>query len=257
VTLVFGVVHLLPLATSPRFTSRALVLERALADTDALVSGGVDGLIVENFGDAPFYRDHVPPSTIAEMTAIIARLRAEIGAAPKIGVNVLRNDGAAALSIAAATGASFVRVNVLSGVMFADQGQIEGRAAELLRLRRALEAEIEIFGDVAVKHALPPPGFSISQAAKDTAYRALADALIVTGTGTGEACELEDLRTVRKAVPDRPLFVGSGVTAQNIGQISSDADGVIVGTSLKRDGRVTEPVDPARVRELISRAATR
>jgi membrane complex biogenesis BtpA family protein len=249
-----GVVHLLPLPGSPRFTGRTEVVERALADARAIVEGGLDGCIVENFGDAPFFRDSVPPTTIAEMTALTERIRAALGPAPLLGVNVLRNDARAALAVAAATGADLVRVNVHTGVMLTDQGSIEGRAHETLRDRAAIEAGVAILADVAVKHATVPPGFDLEQSAKDTAYRGLADALIVTGAGTGAAVEPERLARVRASVPDRPLFVGSGARPDTVAALLGLADGVIVGSSIERDGRAGEPVELERVRAFVRAA---
>ncbi|MBK7580939.1 MAG: BtpA/SgcQ family protein [Myxococcales bacterium] len=249
-----GVVHLLPLPGSPQFSSRRAVLDRALADADALLGGGLDGFVVENFGDVPFFREEVPPATVAEMTAVCARLRAQVGSEMLLGVNVLRNAAGAALAIAAAIGADFIRVNVHSGVMLTDQGTLEGRAHETLRTRALLAPSVEILADVAVKHATPPAGFDLEQAAKDTAYRALADGLIVTGSGTGRATSVERLSSVRRAVPDRPLFVGSGASSGSVAALLAVADGVIVGTHLKHDGRVEAPVDAERVRAFVSAA---
>lgn len=246
-----GVVHLLPLPGSPRFVDRAVVRERALHDAEALTTGGMDGFVVENFGDAPFARDRVASSTVAEMAVILEHL---VDFGGLVGVNVLRNDAAAALAIAAATGASFIRVNVHTGVAYTDQGSIEGRADETLRLRRQLESQVEIVADVGVKHALMPPGFSLKQSARDTAHRGLADGLIVTGKGTGEPASLEDLGTVRRAVPKTPLFCGSGVSETSVAEVLGLADGVIVGTALKMGGEVANPVDAARVKRFVARA---
>ncbi|MFO0566471.1 MAG: BtpA/SgcQ family protein [Polyangiaceae bacterium] len=252
--LVLGVVHLLPLPGSPRFAGREPVLSRALADAERLLEGGADGFVVENFGDAPFYKDQVPAGTVAEMTALVERIRTRVGSAPLVGVNVLRNDATAALAVAGATASDFVRVNVHVGVMFTDQGTVEGRAHETTRLRASTVAEVAIVADVAVKHASPPPGFDLVQSAKDTAYRGLADALVVTGAGTGAPASPERLRQVRAAVPDRPLLVGSGVDTGSIAELLALADGVIVGTSVKQGGRVSEPVDVSRVRALLAAA---
>lgn len=249
-----GVVHLRPLPESPGFVSRDDVLDRALADAEALVRGGLDGFIVENFGDVPFFGERVAPSTIAEMAVVTERLRSAVGAEPLVGVNVLRNDASAALAIAAAADGDFIRVNVHTGVMLTDQGSLEGRAARTLRERRALSTRVEILADVGVKHATRPAGFSLEQAAKDTAHRGLADALIVTGRGTGSAADAAELGAVRAAVPERPLFVGSGVTAATARDWLAVADGVIVGTWLKEDGRLEAPVSVSRVGEL-ARAA--
>jgi membrane complex biogenesis BtpA family protein len=249
-----GVVHLRPLPESPGFVNRGEVLERALSDADALIRGGLDGFVVENFGDVPFFGERVPPSTIAEMAVVTERLRRAVGADALVGVNVLRNDASAALAIAAAADGDFIRVNVHTGVMLTDQGSLEGRAANTLRERRALSTEVEILADVGVKHATRPAGFSMEQAAKDTVHRGLADALIVTGLGTGSAADAAELGVVRAAVPDRPLFVGSGVTAQTVRDWLAVADGVIVGTWLKEGGRVEAPVSPTRVSELVRAA---
>jgi len=252
--LLLGVVHLGALPGSPLFAGRREVLERALADADALVEGGLDGVIVENFSDVPFHKDNVPPATIAEMAVLTERVRRAIGSDCLLGVNVLRNDARAALAVAAAAGADFIRVNVHTGVMYCDQGTVEGRAEQTLRDRRALGANVEILADVAVKHATVPAGFSLPQSAKDTAYRGLADGLIVTGSGTGGATDLADVRTVRAAVVDRPLFVGSGISDASVADALAIADGAIVGTWLKEDGKVKSPVSLERVRALVSAA---
>jgi membrane complex biogenesis BtpA family protein len=171
-----------------------------------------------------------------------------------VGVNVLRNDALAALAVAAATGAAFIRVNVLSGTMSTDQGALVGRAAEVARLRRALGSPALVLADVFVKHAVPPPGLTLEQAAADTWERAGADGLIVSGEGTGRPTSLDDLARVRAAAPGAPLYVGSGATAATVAQMLQGADGVIVGTALKHGGRTTAPVDPARAWALVAAA---
>jgi membrane complex biogenesis BtpA family protein len=248
---VLGMVHLLPLPGSPGWAGgMAEVLERAVADAQALEGGGIDGLIVENYGDIPFCKGRVAAHTVSAMTLALAAVGDAVGI--PVGVNVLRNDGRSALAIAAVTGASFVRVNVHTGAMVTDQGVIEGDAYETVRYRGQLGVEVKILADVFVKHAMPLGTLSIEQAARDTAYRGLADALIVTGSGTGEPTEMADVLRVKEAVPDVPLLVGSGVHERNVAQLLSVADGVIVGTSLKHDGVTTNPVDETRVAGLMA-----
>lgn len=248
---VIGMIHLLPLPGSPRWAGAIEhVLERAVADAQALESGGVHGLLVENFGDVPFCKGRVEAHTVAAMTLAVAAVRESVGL--PVGVNVLRNDAVSALAIASVTGASFIRVNVHTGAMVTDQGLIEGCAYETLRCRRKLGVDVKVFADVLVKHAVPLGSPRIEQAARDTAYRGLADALIVTGSGTGESTEMEDVERAKEAVPDFPVLVGSGVFQGNAGELLSVADGVIVGTSLKEDGIVTNPVDRARVATLMA-----
>jgi hypothetical protein len=248
-----GVTHLLPLPGSPAGTPLAAVLERARSDAEVLIEAGFDGFVIENFGDVPFYPDHVPAETIASMTRVATELRQRFPTA-SIGINVLRNDARAALGVAAASGADFIRVNVHSGVAYTDQGMLTGRAHETLRLRRALDTEVLIVADVGVKHATFPADFDLARAAADTAYRALADALIVTGNATGAGADPRALAAVRAAVPDRPLWVGSGLTEASAAALLQVADGAIVGTAVKRDGAVRSPVDPARARAFIAAA---
>jgi hypothetical protein len=243
-----GMVHLPPLPGSPGSAlSLAACEARALADARALAAGGADGLIVENFGDAPFRRGRVDPHTVAAMTRIALRIRTAVDIA--VGINVLRNDALAALGIAQAAGASFIRVNVLCGVMATDQGLITGEADELMRLRRFLDAtDIAVFADVLVKHAAPLAPLSVADAVEDVVLRGHADAVIVSGAATGKPAELEEVQAAVRAAAHVPVFIGSGANAATIGEFVPPAYGAIAGTSLKRDGGVTEPVDEARVR---------
>ncbi|MCB9916609.1 MAG: BtpA/SgcQ family protein [Planctomycetes bacterium] len=245
-----GVVHLRALPGAPRFDGDLEdVLASAQADARALVDGGCDGVIVENFGDVPFFPRDVPPETIAAMARAVARVVDLAGKVP-VGVNVLRNDARAALGICAATGASFVRVNVHTSAAVTDQGLLEGHAAWTLRERARLCPEVAILADVHVKHASPLGSESPAEAAADVVHRGLADAVIVTGSGTGRPPSREVLAHVRRRIHGTPLFVGSGLTDANAPRLFEAADGAVVGTSLKVEGRLDAPVDAARVRRL-------
>lgn len=238
-----GMVHLPPLPGSPRYSGdMQMVVDRAVRDARTLEEAGFDAVMVENFGDSPFFSSRVPAVTIASMATAISAIASSIGI--PFGVNVLRNDGSAAVAIAAATGASFVRVNVLVGTMFTDQGTIEGDAARIARDRMTLAPRLQVFADVFVKHAVAPPGLTIEQAARDTWERGGASALVVSGSGTGSPVEDHALAAVRSAAPDAPLLIGSGATPSTIAHLLEKADGVIVGTSLK--AHVDDPIDPSR-----------
>lgn len=230
------------------------VVERALADARTLKRAGFDAAIVENFGDNPFPREELPPASVAAMAIAADHVRRESGM--PVGINALRNDAMAALGIAAACGAKFIRVNVHTGVYATDQGIIEGRADETLRYRKQLGQRIAILADVNVKHAKPISEPDIARAAKDTAYRGLADALIVTGAATGEAADVDQLLRVREAVPDRRVFVGSGATAETVAELLRVASGVIVGTGIKKDRDTANTIDPDLATEF-ARAAGR
>lgn len=245
----FGVVHLKPLPGAPRHRiAMADIIKAAVADAVACERGGAHALIIENFGDVPFTKGSVAPETLAAMAAAGCAVRAAVKL--PIGYNVLRNDARSALALCAACGGDFIRVNVLSGAMITDQGIIEGDAYHVLRERARVAPAAQIFADVHVKHAVPLGDWSLEDAAADTVERGLADALIVSGVGTGKAADISDVECVRSACPAAKILLGSGVNLGNAQEFLRLADGVIVGSSLKRDGKLANPVDAKRVAAL-------
>jgi uncharacterized protein len=251
---VIGVIHLLPLPGSPRWDGQMEpIFLRAEQEASALATGGVHGIIIENFFDAPFTKSRVDTSTACALSLVAKRIMS-ICDLP-LGINVLRNDGRSALAIAATVGAQFIRVNVFTGAMVTDQGLIEGEAHDLLLYRKQLSMSknIKILADVMVKHAEPLSASSnIKQMAKDTVLRGGADGVIVSGIATGSGPDLNDVQSVRDALPDTPLFIGSGTTRENVKDLLSIADGVIVASTLKRQGILENPVDVERVRALVN-----
>lgn len=231
------------------------VLDRALEDARVLEAEGLDGLLVENFGDVPFFPGPVLPETLASMAVITGQV-VQAASVP-VGINVLRNDAAGALGVAVATGARFLRVNVHTGIMMTDQGLVEGRAHETLRRRRELDAPVALLADVLVKHAVPPAGLALEEAARDLWHRGLADGIVVSGDATGRATSREHLRRVRGALPpDARVWVGSGVTAETARSLLEEAHGLIVGSALQRKGRAGGGVERARVRRFMDALAS-
>ena len=237
-----GVIHLPPLPGSPRFEGDlASIARRVSAEAKALEAASFDAVMVENFGDAPFFPGRVDAVTVAAMTACALAAR-EGAPSLQLGINVLRNDAETALAIAACTDASMVRVNVHSGSRVTDQGVIEGRAHATLRLRRALDVgHVRLLCDVDVKHSAPLAPRPIEEEAEEVAGRALADAVLVTGTGTGKGVATSDLARVLASV-HVPVLVASGTTIESLPSLRS-AHGVIVGTSLRKTGRAGDPID--------------
>jgi membrane complex biogenesis BtpA family protein len=252
---VVGMVHLPALPGAPKFAGDfEAVRESALRDARRLESGGADALMLENFGDAPFYPDDVPKHVVASMTRIAAEIRDEVDL--PMGINVLRNDAAAALSVAAAVGAAFVRVNVHVGACVTDQGVIEGEAHETVRLRERLNADAAILADLDVKHSAPLAERPIdAEAVAEPVERGLAEGIVVSGAGTGHEVSGDHLRAVAsardEAALDAPILVGSGVTAENAADVLDVADGAIVGTALKERGETTNPVSAERVEAVV------
>jgi membrane complex biogenesis BtpA family protein len=241
-----GVVHLLALPGSPRWTgSMRDVEERAIGDARAFEDGGADAVLVENFGDAPFHRGSVEPWVVASMADVVSKVRDRV--ALPVGVNVLRNDALASLGVCVATGASFLRVNVLCGAYVTDQGLVEGVAAELMRAREALGAQVRVLADVCVKHAAPLVLRDLSVETSELTGRGLADAVIVTGSATGAFPSCDDVNQVVASAGGVPVLVGSGVTPAALAPVLPGVRGAIVGTWVKQAGRV----DAERVRTLV------
>lgn len=228
------------------------MVAHAVADAEALREGGIDGIVVENFGSIPFAKGDagstLPPHQVAAITRAVLEIRQRFEG--PIGVNCLRNDARSALGIAAATGANFIRVNVHVGAYVTDQGLIEGEAHMTLRSRAELGAEVAILADVLVKHATPLAPLTPEDATEDTVKRGLADGVIVTGRATGAPVDAGLLAAVGRAAGSAPVYIGSGLTVEAASVLAPLCDGAIVGTAFKRDGQVRAPVDPVRVRAL-------
>ena len=248
-----GVLHLPPLPGAPGARGDfEQVMAHALQDAAALKAGGIERCIIENFGDAPFRADSVQPHVPAMMAAIGHAVRTRFDM--HVGINILRNDAHAAMGAAVACGATFIRVNVLIGAAWTDQGLVQGQAASLARYRRALCGPGKgplVYADVKVKHAVPAGEDDIGLLAVETVERGAADGVIVTGVRTGSQADLDDVHRVRKAIGNHPIWVGSGVTEDTVSSVVALADGAIVGTWLHHDGSIAAPIDKDRVSALV------
>jgi uncharacterized protein len=224
---VLGMIHMPALPGAPQSDkSMDELVAFALSEAGKLEAAGLDACIVENVGDVPLFRDHVPPATVSAMTVLVTEVRR--ATSMHVGVNILRNACREALSIAHVCGADFIRCNVVIGAYVTDQGIIEGCAAELTRLRRALGSEVLIFGDVHVKHAHPLFDVPIEYAAQDLAERGGVDAVIVSGPRSPIPPTWERLDSVRNAVK-LPVLIGSGIGIDNVKEFYERSDGVLIG----------------------------
>jgi membrane complex biogenesis BtpA family protein len=248
---IVGVIHLPPLPGYPASPGIEKVVEKALRDLEALEAGPVDGVLVENEEDRP-HRVEAARETIAAMTRV-ARELIRASRKAEIGVEILLNDSQASLAAAAMAGASFIRTDYFVDAMERPDhgGPMRIDPEGLLRYRRSLDADsILILADVQVKYARMLVNRSLAESAR-LAREAGADAVVVTGTKTGEPPSLADLEEARHGASELPVLVGSGFSSSNAATLLSVADGAIVGTSLKRgDG-----IDPEKVRELLREVA--
>ena len=248
--IVLACVHLPALPGAPKYDGEMFkVYDQALSEAALFEKAGVNGLIVENFRDKPFYPQHVPVETVAAMAAVTREVRKTVGI--PVGVNVLRSDGEAAVAIATAAGAQFVRINVHMGAIVSEQGIIEGRSHETMRLRDRLKSDVLIFADIGVKHAAPLADRGLATEAKDMTERGLADALIVSGELTGAETDVQDVEVARKH-SKLPLLIGSGATPENLEKMKGKVNGFIVGSYFKKDGRGDNQVEESRVAKFLA-----
>lgn len=243
---VIGVVHLLPLPGAPLYDGTTVdeIAKKAVDDAKVLVENGVDGIIVENFGDKLFLK-RVGPEVVAAMTYIAKEVKDSVGV--PVGLCVLQSDAIAAIAIAKAIEAEFIRIPYYTETSIVDAGMMDSIAAKALRYRRYLGADVKFFADVHIKHSFPLAQRPIEHSAEDAYYRGLADAIIITGRKTGGETNPDDVIKVRKALPEVPLIVGSGVSIQNVEKYLPYVDAIIVATSLNKEGKVEESPDPGRV----------
>lgn len=251
-----GMIHCPAFPGAPRYRGAevAAIYDACMRDAEALIEGGMHGLIVENHGDIPFSKpEDIGPETAAFMAVVTDRI-ARTTQVP-LGINVLANAPIPAFAVALAGSAKFIRVNQWANAYVANEGFMEGRAAEAMRYRSLLRAEhIRVFADSHVKHGSHAivADRPIEELTRDLAFFD-ADAIIATGQRTGNAATIAEIETIGAAT-HLPLLVGSGVDKDNIVEILKRASGVIVASSLKQGGVWWNPVDIERVRAFCAAA---
>ena len=249
---VIGVVHLSPLPGSPCYdgTSVKEISKQAIKSAKVMTENGIDGIIVENFGDKMFLKK-VGPEVVAVMTYIAKEIKESISV--PIGMCVLQSDAIAGIAISKAVGAEFIRVPYYTETYIVDAGMMESIAAEALRYRKFLESDVKIFADVHIKHSYPLSQRPIEHAAEDAYHRGLADAIIITGRKTGGETKVDDVARVKKALPEVPLVVGSGVTIENVDNYLPYIDAIIATTGLNVGGEVETEPDPVSVSKFMEK----
>ena len=255
---VIGMVHLPPLPGAVGYTGYGMqqIIDFALRDARTLVEGGVDGLIVENMWDLPFaVGNDVPPEAMCAQAVAAAEVVKAVDV--PVGINVVHNGGRVCLGIAIASGASFMRVCMLTGAGVWDTGEFDhGCARELLSARKMAQAEhIKLFCDVDKKHSVRFPGIDLATHIEWTEFY-LADAIIISGRMTGDAPSLDKVCEAKQLAKGRPILMGSGMTADNVADFFQYADGCIVGFGMKDKGHPDQPVNPDNVKRFMEAVQT-
>lgn len=223
------------------------LIEAVARDIEKLQAGGVHAIMFGNENDRP-YRFTATPEGIAAMTAVVMALKPTLKV--PFGVNYLW-DPCASVAIACATGAAFAR-EIMTGLFASDMGLWQPNAADALTLRRNLgRPDLKLLFNINAEFASSLDTRPIELRAKSAVFSSLADAILVSGPLTGQAVDTSDLKRVREAVPDTPLFANTGVRIDNVRDIFAIADGCVIGTHFKVDGNTWNAVDGERVKRFM------
>ncbi len=249
---IIGMVHLPPLPGKSGYKGMNHVMKSGLRDARSLEQGGIDAVLVENYGDMPF-SIKVSKETVAAMTMVCCEIKKILDV--PVGVNVLRNDWEAALGLAKVLNLDFIRVNVYTGATATEQGIIEGEAAQIHRYKNDLNINASVLADIHVKHGEQIYPMDIVKGARDAVDRGKADGIIISGEETGTPVDLVELKRAKDSV-QAPVLVGSGLTVNNAINVLKKADGAIVGTSIKENEDIHNQVSVEKVKELMEEVSS-
>jgi membrane complex biogenesis BtpA family protein len=246
---IIGMVHLKPLPSSPDYAGSIEEIYRAAeADLKALIAGGANAVIIENFGDIP-YAPHNDLIAVTAISSIATRLRALTDM--PMGINIQFNDYPAEWAVAYCTNMDFIRVECFAESRVGPNGEFRACGPDLMRLKGRFPKDIALLCDVQVKHTFPlvdqPVDFTI-----ESIVEGGGDALICTGITTGKSPDISDVEEMKRMSDGLPVIVGSGVNARTIRDFMKVADGAIIGSSFKKDGKVLNPIEEKRVAEVMS-----
>ena len=248
---VIGVIHVGALPGTPRSSQTVSeLIASATSEARIYKESGVDGVIVENMHDVPYLRGAVGPEIVAAMTAIASEIKRECEL--PVGIQILAGANIEAMAVAHAAGLDFIRAEGYAYAHVADEGLIQSSAAELLRYRKLIGAEkVQVWTDVKKKHAAHAitADVSLGETAETVEFMG-ADCVIVTGSATGKAPSIADVREAKDHC-GLPVFLGSGINEQNLRDFYEHADGFIVGSAFKVDGLWSNTVDPVRIEKFL------
>ena len=249
---VIGVIHVGALPGTPRNTqSMTELVTAARREAQLYRESGVDGVAIENMHDVPYLRGEVGPEIVAAMSAIASEVRSQIDL--PIGIQILAGANIEAMAVAHAAGLDFIRAEGYAYAHVADEGLIQSSAAKLLRYRRMIGAtRVQVWADIKKKHAAHAitADVSLGETAETVEFMG-ADCVIVTGNVTGRPPTAADVKEA-KAHCRLPVILGSGISAENVGEFYNEADGFIVGSAFKVDGHWSNTVDPSRVEQFMN-----
>jgi membrane complex biogenesis BtpA family protein len=249
---VVGVIHVGALPGTPRNTQTvSQLINTAREEANLYREGGVDAIYIENMHDVPYLRSEVGPEIVAAMTVIGREVK--IACELPVGIQILAGANLEAIAVAHAAGLDFIRAEGYAYAHVADEGLIQSSAAKLLRYRRMIGAtNVQVWTDVKKKHSAHAitADVSLGETAETVEFMG-SDCVIVTGSATGKAPTVADVREA-KAHCTLPVVLGSGINKNNVGEFYKQADGFIVGSAFKVDGHWAKPIDPSRINQFLN-----
>lgn len=239
-----AMIHLPPIRQTPM----AELIGYALSELRKIEEAGFDAIMVENFQDTPFHKDTIPEELIIKLSVVMHRIKEETDL--PVGLNLLRNACVQAMRMASALNLDFIRCNIWESAYTTDQGLIEAAAYDVMQCKQAMGSEVLVLADIFVKHATPMADFTVIEAAENALERGKADMIILSGRGTGQETDISRIVELNK----HGIFplIGSGLTYENLCDYYPLISGALVGSSIKIEGIVTNPIDIDRASNLVS-----
>ncbi|GBD89681.1 putative sgc region protein SgcQ [bacterium BMS3Abin04] len=251
--LCIGMIHVDALPGTPNYNGDVKsIIKKAKEEAKIYMDAGIDSIMIENMHDVPYLRNHIGP----EITSLMSIIGYEIKNLTDLptGIQILAGANKEALAAANSAGLDFVRAEGFVFAHVADEGIIESNAGELLRYRKIIGAEnIAVFTDIKKKHSSHSitEDVSLVETAKAADFF-MSDGLILTGKSTGEEADIDEIKSVKENVK-LPVLVGSGVTLENVEKYFNIADGFIIGSHFKHDGRWENKVNFEKVKKFMNR----
>jgi len=250
---IIGMIHVDALPGTPKYKgSIKAIIEKAIEEATLYQSLGIKVLMIENMHDVPYLNRNVGPEITSMMTVILYEIKRQIDL--PLGIQILAGANKEAIASAHSAGADFIRAEGFVFAHVADEGMFNSDAGELLRYRKEIGAEnILVFTDIKKKHSSHSitTDIDIVETAKAAEFF-LSDGVIITGSSTGKEPSLTEIRSVKSNV-GLPVLAGSGITAENINAYLAYCDAFIIGSYFKQEGKWFNPIDPERVKMLLTK----